>query len=664
MSELDQKCINTMRMLAVDAVQKANSGHPGLPMGAAPMAYVLWTQFLKHNPRDPKWPDRDRFVLSAGHGSMLLYALLYLTGYDLPMEELQRFRQWGSQTPGHPERGLTPGVEVTTGPLGQGTANAVGMAVAEAHLAARFNTADHTIVDHTTYAIVSDGDLMEGISGEASSLAGHLKLGKLIFLYDDNDISLDGETKMAFTEDVGKRYAAYGWYVLRVPDGNDLVAIGAAIEEAQKDERPSLIMVKTVIGYGSPNKAGTSQAHGSPLGEEEVAATKTNLGWPQEPKFLVPDDVLNHFRQAIDAGNQAQAGWQATFDAWSAANPAQAGTWTQMMTHTLPDGWDAHMPIFGAPVATRNASQKVINAIAPHIPGLVGGAADLDSSTKTYQNDSGDFQAGAYANRNLRFGVREHAMGAIANGMTAHGGFIPYTATFLVFSDYMRPAIRLAALSELAPIFVFTHDSVGLGEDGPTHQPVEQIMSLRLIPHLEVIRPADANETAAAWRCAIQNRDHPTVLVFTRQNLPVLDVPVIQAAAGVDRGAYVLADAPDSKPDVIVIGTGSEVHLALDAQKMLAEQGVGARVVSMPSWERFERQPQTYRDSVLLPGVTARIAIEAGVTNGWQKWVGSSGIVIGIDRFGASAPYKDIFQHLGLTPETIVEKTLTLLGKK
>ena len=663
MSELDQKCINTIRMLAVDAIQQANSGHPGLPMGAAPMAYVLWTRFLKHNPHDPKWGDRDRFILSAGHGSMLVYALLHLTGYDLALDELKNFRQWGSLTPGHPEYGLTSGVEATTGPLGQGTANAVGMALAEAHLAARFNTTDHAVVDHYTYAIVSDGDLMEGVSAEAASLAGHLKLGKLVYLYDDNDISLDGSTKMSFTEDVGKRYSAYGWHVLRVPDGNDLVAIEAAIEEAKKDDRPSLIMIKTVIGYGSPNKGGTSKAHGSPLGEDEVAATKENLGWPLEPKFLVPDDVQAHFRQAVDAGTKAQADWQATFDQWAAANADQATVWTQMMTNQLPDGWDAGMPVFDAPVATRNASSKVINAIAAQVPGLVGGAADLDSSTKTYQNNSGDFQQGAYANRNLRFGVREHAMGAIANGMAAHGGFIPYTATFQVFADYMRPAIRIAALSELAPIFVFTHDSIGLGEDGPTHQPVEQIMSLRLIPYLEVIRPADGNETAAAWRCAVQNRENPTVLVFTRQNLPILDVPVIEVAAGVERGAYVVSDAPGGKPDVIVIGTGSEVHLALDTQKALADKGVSSRVVSMPSWERFERQSQDYRDSVLLPDVTARVSIEAGVTSGWQKWVGANGVVIGIDRFGASAPYKEIYQQFGLTTDVVVEKTLAMLGK-
>lgn len=665
MTDFDQKCINTIRMLAVDAVQKANSGHPGLPMGGAPMAYVLWTRFLKHNPTDPKWTNRDRFVLSAGHGSMLLYALLYLTGYDLSLDELKRFRQWESLTPGHPEHGPTPGVETTTGPLGQGFANGVGMAIAERYLAATFNTASGAVMDHYTYAIVSDGDLMEGIAAEAASLAGHLKLGKLIYLYDDNKISLDGSTEMAYTEDVAGRFAAYGWQVLRVADGNDLNAIEAAIKEAQADDgRPSLIMIRTVIGYGSPNKAGTAASHGAALGADEVKATKDNLGWPQEPDFLVPDDVLAHFRGAVERGKAAQASWQATWDAWAAAEPEKAATWKQMMSGELPAGWDADVPVFPTdkPVATRIASSKVINALASRLPGLFGGAADLDSSTKTYINSDGDFQAGQYHNRNMRFGVREHAMGGIANGMAAHGGLIPYTATFAVFSDYMRPSMRLAALSKFRPIFVFTHDSIGLGEDGPTHQPIEQIMSLRLIPNLELIRPADANETAAAWRCAIQNTDHPTVLMFTRQNIPVLD-PALGVAEGVERGAYVLADGPGGKVDVIVIGTGSEVHIALEAQKLLAEKGVAARVVSMPSWERFERQPQTYRDSVLPPAVTARVAVEAGVTTGWQKWVGDRGAVVGVDRFGASAPYKEIYQHFGLTPERVAQEALALLKR-
>jgi transketolase len=664
MSDFELKCINTIRMLAVDAIQKANSGHPGLPMGDASMAYVLWTRFLKHNPRDPKWIDRDRFVLSAGHGSMLLYALLHLTGYDVSLEDLKNFRQWDSLTPGHPEHGLTPGVETTTGPLGQGFANGVGMAIAERYLAAMFNAPGHTVVDHYTYAIVSDGDLMEGISSEAASLAGHLKLGKLVYLYDDNHISLDGPTSWAFTEDVGKRFEAYGWHVQRVADGNDLDAIEAAIRAAQAEtEHPSLIMVRTTIGYGSPNKAGTSEAHGSPLGEAEVALTKENLGWPQEPKFFIPDGVLDHFRQAVARGAQQQAAWQAAWDRWAAGRPEQAATWHQMVSGELPARWDADLPVFSEPqVATRVASYRVINAVAPHLPGLIGGAADLDSSTRTSIKASGDFQAGAYANRNLRFGVREHAMGGIVNGMAAHGGVIPYSATFLVFSDYMRPSIRLAALSQLAPIFVFTHDSIGLGEDGPTHQPIEQIMSLRLIPHLEVIRPADAYETAAAWRCAIRNRTHPTVIVLTRQNVPVLD-PARGVMDGVDRGAYVLSDAPDGKIDVILIGTGSEVHMALETQKQLAQQGIAARVVSMPSWERFERQTVEYRDSVLPPQIRARIAVEAGVTTGWQKWVGVDGDVVGVDRFGASAPYKELYKQFGLTPEHIAERAQAVIKR-
>lgn len=665
MTDLEQRAINTIRTLAIDAIQKANSGHPGLPLGAAPMAYVLWTRFLKHNPRDPQWPDRDRFVLSAGHGSMLLYALLYLTGYDVTLDDIKQFRQWGSITPGHPEAKLTPGVETTTGPLGQGFATGVGMAIAERYLAAHFNTPEHTVVDHYTYAIVSDGDLMEGVAAEAASLAGHLKLGKLIYLYDDNQISLDGPTAMAFTEDVSRRFEAYGWQVLRVPDGNDLGAIEAAIHAARADtERPSLIMVRTVIGYGSPNKAGTAEVHGAPLGEEEVRLTKQNLGWPVEPPFLVPDDVLAHFRQAVERGRAAQAAWQRTFEAWQAAQPALATEWTSMMSNTLPAGWDADLPVFqpGTSVATRNASGKVLNALAPHLPGLIGGAADLDSSTKTYLNQSGDFQAGQYGNRNLRFGVREHAMGAIVNGLAAHGGLIPYSATFLVFSDYMRPAIRIAALSEFAPIFVFSHDSIGLGEDGPTHQPIEQIMSLRLIPRLEVFRPADANETAAAWRCAIENRDHPTVIALTRQNVPVLD-PAWGIAEGVARGAYVLSDAPEGRVDVLLLATGSEVHLALEAQKLLAAEGIGARVISMPCWERFAKQPQEYRDSVLPPGVKARVAVEAGVTTGWQKWVGLEGEIVGVDRFGASAPYKVIYEQFGLTAARIAERARALVVK-
>ncbi len=661
MSDFETTCINTIRMLAVDAVQKANSGHPGLPMGDAPIAYVLWTRFMNYNPRDPQWVNRDRFVLSAGHGSMLLYAMLYLTGYDVSLDDLKNFRQWGSITPGHPEHGLTPGVETTTGPLGQGFANGVGMAIAEQYLAATFNTPENPILDHFIYAIVSDGDLMEGIASEAASLAGHLKLGKLIYLYDNNHISLDGPTSWTFTENVGQRFEAYGWHVQEVSDGNDISAIDAAIRVAQAETgRPSLIMVRTTIGYGSPNKAGTSEAHGSPLGAEEVALTKENLGWPQEPAFYLPDGVLDYFRAAGERRAQQQAVWQTAYDRWTAANPELAATWQQMVSGNIPA---VDLPAFSeAQIATRAASYKVINTFAPHLPGMIGGAADLDSSTRTYIKASDNFEADAYQNRNMRFGVREHAMGGLVNGMATYPGLIPYSATFLTFSDYMRPAIRLAAMSGLAPVFVFTHDSIGLGEDGPTHQPVEHVMSLRLIPHLDVIRPADAYETAAAWDCAIRNRAHPTVIVLTRQNVPVLD-PASGMMEGVARGAYVLSDAPGGQPAVILIGTGSEVHIALDAQKQLAAQGVAARVVSMPSWERFERQPAAYRDSVLPPAIKARVAVEAGVTTGWQKWVGTDGEVIGVDRFGASAPYKVIYQQFGLTPEHIVERALAVIQR-
>ncbi|HEX3051939.1 MAG TPA: transketolase [Aggregatilineaceae bacterium] len=662
MADFDQKCINTIRMLAVDGVQQANSGHPGLPMGAAPMAYVLWTRFLKHNPTDPQWINRDRFILSAGHGSMLLYALLHLTGYDLPLEQLKRFRQWGSITPGHPEYHVTPGVETTTGPLGQGFTNGVGMAIAEAHLAATFNQPGSPVIDHYTYAIVSDGDLMEGITSEAASIAGHLKLGKLIYLYDNNHISIEGNTQIAFTEDVGQRFEAYGWHVTRVEDGNDLEAIDQAIRAAQAETaRPSLIMVRTTIGYGSPNKANTPEVHGSPLGDDEVTKTKQNLGWPLEPKFYIPDDVLPHFRQAVGRGQAQQADWQQCWNQWAGANPDQAALWDQRFSGELPAGWDAKLPVFNPadkPVATRVASGKVMNAIAPNLPSLMGGSADLEPSTKTYLNGFDWFESDNYKAHNLHFGVREHAMGGIANGMAVHGGLIPYTATFLVFSDYMRGSIRLAALSSFPTIFVFTHDSIGIGEDGPTHEPVEHVMSLRLIPSLEVIRPADANETAAAWRCAIQNRDRATVLCFTRQNVPILD-PAAGIAEGVDRGAYVLSGV--TNPQVLLIGTGSEVHIALAAQKLLADQGIAASVISMPSWERFARQPQSYRDSVLPPTVAARVAIEAGVTTGWQKWVGQSGIVIGIDRYGASAPYQEIYQQYGLTPENMAAQALSLL---
>jgi transketolase len=666
MSDFDQKCINTIRMLAVDGVQKANSGHPGMPMGAAPMAYVLWTRYLKFNPSDPKWINRDRFLLSAGHGSMLLYSLLYLTGFDLPLDQLKNFRQWGSQTPGHPEFGMTPGVEATTGPLGQGFTNGVGMAIAEAHLAARFNTTENTVIDHYIYAIVSDGDLMEGITSEAASIAGHLKLGKLIYLYDDNHISIEGHTDIAFTEDVGKRFEAYGWQVIRVSDGNDIDAIDRAIQTAQQDgSRPSLIMVRTTIGFGSPNKADTPEVHGSPLGPDEVKLTKEYFGWPVDQPFYVPEDALAFFRQAIDHGQQQQDQWQDVWNEWAARHPEWEAEWKLMMSGKAPEDLDAALPIFdpsAKPIATRNASSKILNAIAPCVPGLLGGSADLEPSTKTNLDAYPAFSATQHDGRNFHFGVREHAMSGIVNGMAIHGGLIPYSATFLIFSDYMRPSMRLAALSHYPSIFVFSHDSIGLGEDGPTHQPIEQTMSLRLIPNLEIIRPADANETAAAWRCAIRNRDHATVILLTRQNVPVLDAS-IGILDGVDRGAYILMDAPNGHPDVILIGTGSEVHIAVDAHKLLSQQGIAARVVSMPSWERFERQSEDYRNSVLPPQVTARIAIEAGVTLGWQLWVGEKGAIMGIDEFGSSAPYQEIYKHLKLTPDDVAATAKKLLGK-
>jgi transketolase len=664
---LDQLCINTIRTLAMDAVQKANSGHPGMPMGTAPMAYVLWTRFLKHNPANPHWPDRDRFVLSAGHGSMLLYSLLHLSGYDLPLEELQNFRQWGSRTPGHPEHGLTPGVETTTGPLGQGFANGVGMAIAERFLAERFNRPGLAIVDHYTYAIVSDGDLMEGVASEAASLAGHLGLGKLIYLYDDNHISIEGNTDLAFTEDVEHRFEAYGWHVQRVEDGNDLAAIATAIEAAQAaTEQPSLIMVRTHIAYGSPGKQDTAAAHGAPLGEEEVQRTKENLGWPTEPPFYIPNEALTHFRAGAERGRAWEAAWQARFEGYATEHPQLAAEWQTAMNGQLPTGWDADLPNFvpaDGPVATRQVSGQVLNAIAPYVPTLLGGSADLAPSNNTLLKQYGDISGDDFGGRNLHFGVREHAMGSIANGMALHGGLVPYTGTFLVFSDYMRPPIRLAALMGLPVIFIFTHDSVWLGEDGPTHQPIEQLAALRAIPGLIVLRPADAAETVEAWRVALTHRDGPVALALTRQKLPVLDRTELADADGVARGAYVLADAGDGRPDIILIATGSEVHLALEAHGQLARQGVKARVVSMPSWELFDQQPQTYQDRVLPPTVTARLAIEAGVPQGWHRYVGPAGEVIGLDRFGASAPYKTLMERFGFTAENIVSRALALLGR-
>lgn len=681
-AQLDNLCINTIRFLSVDAIEKANSGHPGLPMGAAPMAYVLWTRFLRHHPTNPQWFNRDRFVLSAGHGSMLLYSLLHLTGYDLSLDQIKQFRQWGSRCPGHPERGQTPGVETTTGPLGQGFANSVGLAIAESHLAARYNRPGHMIVNHHTYTLVGDGDLMEGVSSEAASLAGHLKLGKLICLYDDNHITLSAGTHIAFTEDRVLRFQAYGWHTQIVENGNDLAAIDRALRAAQAEhERPSLILVHTHIGYGSPNKEDTFAAHGSPLGDKEVKLTKQAMGWPLDPTFLIPDEALAHFRLALERGKRAEAEWDASFADYAKAFPDLAHDSQQAMAGELSKGWDADIPIFPPDpkgLATRVASGQVMNAICGRLPALIGGSADLDTSTHTALKAMGDFEnprdeagnlqgsAGggwSYAGRNLHFGVREHAMGAIANGLAAHGGVIPFAATFLIFSDYMRPPIRLAALMELGVIFVFTHDSVAVGEDGPTHQPTEQLASLRAMPNLYVIRPCDANETAVAWRVAIETWDRPVALVLTRQAVPTLDRTRFAAADGLRRGAYVLADAPDGKPDLILIATGSEVGLIVAARQKLQEQKIAVRVVSMPSWELFEAQSREYRDSVLSPAVPARLAVEAGATQGWHRYIGDRGDVIGVDRFGASAPGPIMMREYGFSVENVCQRALALLEK-
>jgi transketolase len=661
--QLDELCINTIRTLSIDAVQKANSGHPGLPLGASPMAYVLWQRHLRHNPRDPRWPDRDRFVLSAGHGCMLLYSLLYLTGYDLTLDDLKSFRQWGSKTPGHPEWHDTPGVEATTGPLGQGTANAVGMAIAERWLAHRFNRPGHTIVDHRTFCMVGDGDLMEGISSEAGSLAGHLKLGKLTYLYDDNHVSLDGPTSWSFTEDVLRRYEAYGWQVLRVENGNeDLTAIDESIRTAvSQEERPTFIAVRTTIGYGSPHKAGTSAAHGSPLGAEEVALTKKALGWEWQDPFHVPEEALRHFRAAVEKGIQEQAQWERRFEAFAKEYPDLAEQWRTQAKGALPAGWDAELPKWktGESLATRVASGKAINAITKTVPWLLGGDADLSESTKTKIEGQADFDGQTGAGNNIHYGVREHAMAAMANGMSYHGGVRPFVATFFCFSDYMRPSIRLSAVSHLPTIFVWTHDSIGLGEDGPTHQAVEQLMSLRAMPHFTIIRPGDANETAEAWKATMQHVEGPIGLVLCRQNLPVLDRS--GAKGDVSRGAYVLAEASGGKPRVILIGTGSELQLAVGGREKLEAEGIPTRVVSMPCWAFFDRQPATYRDEVLPRDVAARLSIEAGVTLGWQKYVGDRGGSIGVDRFGASAPGDVVMKKLGFTVEHVVERAKGLL---
>ncbi len=676
--DLETKAINALRVLSIDAVQAANSGHPGLPLGAAPMAYVLFSEFMRFDPKNPDWPNRDRFVLSAGHGSALLYSLLYITGYDLPIEELKNFRQLGSKTPGHPERMDTPGVEVTTGPLGQGFANGVGMAIAERFLAATFNRAGHEIIDHYTYGIVSDGDIMEGVAAEAASLAGHLGLGKLIYLYDQNEITLAGTAGISFSEDVPARFRALGWQVLEI-DGMDTDQVRSALREAQAETaRPTLICARTVIGFGSP-KADTFGVHGSPLGPEGVARTKESLGYPAEPAFYVEDDVAAHFKAAGHRGAEAEAAWRRAYRAYEEADPESAASLSIALAGRLPDGWDSDLPEWdagGKPISTRKASGEVINAFASKVPNFIGGSADLNPSTNTAMKNQGDFANPAvplnpaaeqglsggdlgYSGRNIHFGIREHAMGSAANGMAAHGGVIPFTATFLVFADYMRPPMRLAAISDLKVIFVFTHDSIAVGEDGPTHQPVEQLLSLRAIPKLVTIRPADANETAAAWRVAME-LDGPSVLIFSRQDLPILDRA--DARGSLANGAYILSD-PEGNPDVVLIGTGSEVSLAVKAAEILSRHGLLVRVVSMPSWELFEQQDDAYRESVLGPAGTPRVAVEAGVTIGWERFIGDRGAVVGIDTFGASGPGGKVLTYFGFTPEHVAARALLLLGQ-
>jgi len=679
--DLDQQCINTIRFLSVDMVQKANSGHPGLPLDAAPMAYVLWTRWLKYHPANPDWFDRDRFVLSAGHGSALLYSLLHLTGFELSLEDIRQFRQWGSKTPGHPERGHTPGVEVTTGPLGQGIANAVGMAVAEAQLAARYNRPGHAVIDHCTYAIVSDGDLMEGVASEACSLAGDLGLGKLICLYDQNSVTLSAGTDITFSEDIRRRFDAYGWHTIAVGDGNDLVALDAALETARaKTTRPTLILVRTHLGYGSPEQD-KFKAHGSPLGEDSVRKTKQKLGWPTEPDFLVPDDALAHLRQAQRRGEQWERAWNERMDAYANAFPEQHAELLQVIRRELPADWDAEIPDFPADakgMATRDASGKVMNAFVARLPTFTGGSADLDPSTMTALKGQGDFHPGAaqgadlqgtdeagwsYAGRNVHFGVREHAMGSIVNGLAAHGGLIPFGSTFLIFSDYMRPPLRLAALMKLHVIHVFTHDSVALGEDGPTHQPIEQLANLRAIPNLLLIRPADANETAVAWRVAMETNDRPVVFALTRQKVPTLDRERCAPADGLRRGGYVLLDAADGKPELILIASGSEVGLIVAAAERLQAEGVAVRCVSMPSWALFEACSQRERDEVLPPSVGARLAVELGVPQGWERYVGPRGQMMGIDHFGASAPAEVLLEKFGFTVDGVYARAKALLGR-
>lgn len=660
-SDFQEKAINTIRFLSADGVQKAKSGHPGLPMGTAAIAYALWTRHLKINPGNPQWFDRDRFILSGGHGSMLLYSLLYLSGFDLPLEELQNFRQWGSLTPGHPEYGLTPGVETTTGPLGQGFANGVGMAIAEAHLAELFNQPGFNLIDHYTYAIVTDGDLMEGVCAEAASLAGHLKLGKLIYLYDDNHITIEGSTELAFTEDTQKRFEAYGWQVLKVEDGNDVEAIDQAIIKAKLDPRPSLIACRTQIGYGLPTKQGSEKAHGEAPGEEELLGAKKNLGWPTTEKFFVPEEILTHFRTIKEKGSEKEQAWNELLNDYQKAFPDLSTEFQRRSTNELPDGWETKLKEFEPDpkgMATRQSSGVVLNQTAEILPELMGGSADLSPSNKSWIDNSTAFNSSNKRGRNFHFGVREHAMGSIVNGMAYHGGFIPYGATFLVFSDYMRPAVRLSALSHLQTIWVYTHDSIGLGEDGPTHQPVEHLASLRAIPHLYVIRPADANEVREAWICAINRRNGPTALALSRQNLPTLDRKEYASAAGLHKGAYVLKQNSQDDPDFILMASGSEVSLIIDVGEKLVAEGKKVRIISFPCWELFEKQPQAYQDSVLGSKTAKRIAVEAGIKLGWEKWVGSDGLIIGMDSFGASAPAEILFQKYGFSSSNILNQII------
>ena len=655
-ASLQLRAINTLRFLSADAVQQANSGHPGLPMGAAAMAYTIWTRHLRHNPRNPKWMGRDRFILSGGHGSALLYSLLHLTGYDLSLDDLKNFRQWGSITPGHPEYGLTPGVEMTTGPLGQGFATGVGMAIAQAHMAAHFNKPGHELIQSYIYAIVTDGDLMEGVASEAASMAGHLQLGRLVYLYDDNNISIDGSTELAFTENRALRFEAYGWHVQTVSDGNDVEAIDQAIQEAKRDPRPSLICVKSIIGFGSPKRQGTSKAHGEPLGDEELNAAKQNLGWPTEPRFFIPEDVLAFYRKAVDAGREREFDWKMKLEAYGRLHPQVGSELNRRIAGKLPEGWEAELPTFPADpkgLATRASSGKIINALAPILPELIGGSADLAPSNNTKIDGAPAFQKETRDGRNFHFGVREHAMGAVLNGMTLFCGVISYGGTFLIFSDYMKPAIRLAAISHIPSIFVFTHDSVGLGEDGPTHQPIEQLAALRAIPNLVTIRPADANEVREAWKVAVSRRNGPTALALTRQNVPTLEP---SAGETVSKGAYVLKDF--GTPEIILMASGSEVSLILAAAEKLHADGRGVRVVSFPSWELFEQQDEAYKESVLPKTLQARLAVEAAASFGWERYAKS---VLGIDHYGASAPAKVIFEKFGFTVENVVARAQDLL---